>query len=197
LPPTLIWSRHQYCAFRAADFRVGDQVIVEIGGESWGMMFPALWLQPRTIVDAIGPWRESLSLNDDAEYFTRALLYADRVLFCPRARCYYRSGVAGILSGRKSLAAWKSQFTVTELCQRYVLARENSERMRRGFASSWQHLAHASYPYDRALAERALAQARALHPMSIEPDVGPTFRILSRLLGWRLARRLQAASGRP
>ena len=162
-----------------------------------GMMFPALWLLPRPIVDAIGPWREDLSLNNDAEYFTRALLSADGVLFCPGARCYYRSGVTGSLSGRKSPAAWKSQFTVNELCQQYVLTRENSERMRRGFALSWQHLAHAGYPYDRALAEGALARAQALHPANIEPDGGPTFRFLSRLLGWRLARRLQVASGRP
>jgi glycosyltransferase involved in cell wall biosynthesis len=162
-----------------------------------GMMFPALWLLPRSIVDEIGPWREDLSLNNDAEYFTRALLHADRLLFCPGARCYYRSGVAGSLSRRKSPAAWKSQFTVNERCQRYILSRENSERMRRGFALSWQHLAHASYPYDRALAECALAQARALHSTCIEPDGGPAFRILSRWLGWRLARRLQVASGRP
>jgi glycosyltransferase involved in cell wall biosynthesis len=162
-----------------------------------GMMFPALWLLPRCIVEAVGGWREDLSLNNDAEYFTRVLLHANRVLFCPGAKCYYRSGVAGSLSGRKSSAAWQSQFAVNELCQQYVLARENSERMRRGFALSWQHLAHASYPYNRTLAERALAQARALHPARIWPDGGTTFRILSRVLGWRLARRLQVASGRP
>jgi glycosyltransferase involved in cell wall biosynthesis len=162
-----------------------------------GMMFPALWLIPRAIAAEAGPWNESLSLADDTEYFTRVVLRADGVLFSPNAKCYYRSGLAGSLSGRKSPSAWKSQFTVTKLCQQHVLTRENSERMRRGFALSWQHLAHASYPYDRALAECALAEARALHPTSIEPDGGPTFRILSRLLGWRLARRLQVASRRP
>ena len=165
--------------------------------EGLGMMFPALWLVPRVIAAAAGSWGEILSLADDTEYFTRIILQADRVLFCPGAKCYYRSGVAGSLSGRKSPAAWKSQFTVNELCQQYVLSRENSERMRRGFALSWQHLAHACYPYDRALAERALAQAQALHPVRILPDGGRTFRIASRLFGWRLARRLQVASGRP
>jgi glycosyltransferase involved in cell wall biosynthesis len=185
---------------------VADNLSQDLGVLDWlarsreeglGMMFPALWLIPRAIAIAAGPWNENLSLADDTEYFTRVLLGADRVLFCPGAQCYYRSGVAGSLSGRKSPEAWKSQFTVNELCQQYVLARENSERMRRGFASSWQHIAHACYPYNRALAERALAHARALHPEHIEPDGGPTFRILSRLLGWRLARRLQVASGRP
>jgi hypothetical protein len=78
-----------------------------------------------------------------------------------------------------------------------LLAREDSERIRRGFALSWQHLAHACYPYDRSLAETALARGRALHPVRIRPDGGATFRAISKLLGWRLARRLQVASGRP
>ena len=162
-----------------------------------GMMFPALWLIPMKIVRAIGPWREELTLNNDAEYFTRVLLAANRVLFCPGARCYYRSGLMGSLSGRKTLAGWASQVRVLELCEEYVRAREDSDRVRRGFALSWQHVAHASYPYHRPTAKYALKRARALHSVAIKPDGGPTFHVISRLLGWRLARMLQVASGRP
>lgn len=161
-----------------------------------GMMFPALWLIPRATLERIGPWREDLTLNNDAEYFTRAILASEQVLFCAGARCYYRSGIAGSLSGIKSPAAWKSQFKVLDLCETHVLAREDSERMRRGFALSWQHMAHACYPYDAAMAERALARATRLHDVTIEPGGGPTFKMASRLLGWRTARRLQVASGR-
>jgi glycosyltransferase involved in cell wall biosynthesis len=162
-----------------------------------GMMLPALWLIPRAIAEAAGPWREDLTLNNDAEYFTRVLLSSDRVIFCPGARCYYRSGISGSLSGRKSSKAWSSQFKVIELCQQYVLAREDSERVRHGFALSWQHFAHACYPYDSTLAEAALARAKDLHPVRIGPEGGATFHAIARLLGWRLARRLQVASGRP
>src|SRR5262249_8420180 len=162
-----------------------------------GMMFPAIWLIPMSILQKIGPWCEELTLNNDAEYFTRALLASERVLFCPGARCHYRSNVQGSLSGRKSSRAWASQFRVTELCEAYVREQEDSERVRRGFSLSWQRLAHASYPYDPNLAERALARARALHPVAIRPGGGATFAIASRLIGWRAARRLQVASGRP
>lgn len=166
-------------------------------GSGLGMMFPALWLVPMPIVRAVGPWREDLSLNNDAEYFTRVLLAAERVLFCAGARCYYRSGLAGSLSGRKSPAAWASQVRVLELCEGYIRAREDSERVRRGFALSWQHLAHACYPYDRRTAGYALKRAKALHSVTIRPDGGPVFHVVSRLAGWRLARMLQVASGRP
>src|SRR5262249_6064448 len=162
-----------------------------------GMMFPALWLIPMSIIRKTGPWMEDLTLNNDAEYFTRVLLAAQRVLFCAGARCHYRSGVPGSLSGRKSPRAWGSQFRVLALCETYVRAREDSERVRRGFALSWQHLAHASYPYDPDLAERALAGGRALHPITIRPTGGPTFALVSRVIGWRAGRRLQVASGRP
>lgn len=162
-----------------------------------GMLFPALWLIPRTIVNAAGRWDETLSLGDDGEYFTRVLLAADRVLFCPGARCYYRSGLPDSVSSRKSRTAWASQFRVTDLCESSIRAREDSERVRRGFSLSWQHLAHASYPYDSDLAECALARARALHPVVIRPRGGAAFAIVSTVLGWRAARRLQVASGRP
>ena len=36
----------------------------------------------------------------------------------------------------------------------------------------------------------------ALHPVLIRPGGGPTFKIISQIVGWRAARRLQVASGR-
>ena len=160
-------------------------------------MFPALWLLPMSIVREIGPWHEELTLNNDAEYFTRALLASERVLFCRGARCHYRSGIAGNLSGSKSLQALESQFKVLELCERYIRTVEDSERVRRDFAQSWQRLAHFAYPYYSSLAERAQSRARQLHSIRIRPGGGLRFRILSRLIGWRLARALQVVSGRP
>ena len=165
--------------------------------EGRGMMFPALWLIPATIVRAIGPWREDLTLNNDAEYFTRALLACRRVLFCAGARCYYRSGVSGSLSGSRSRPALASKFQVLSDCESYVRRAEDSERVRRGFALSWQEFAHFAYPYDRAIARQALERARALHSIRIRPDGGLRFRALSRVIGWRAARMLQVASGRP
>jgi glycosyltransferase involved in cell wall biosynthesis len=161
-----------------------------------GMMLPALWLLPMATVRAIGPWREDLTLNNDAEYFTRALLACDRVLFCAGARCRYRSGIAGSLSGTKSPKALESQFKVLDLCENYLRAAEDSERVHRSFALSWQRLAHFAHPYDSAIATRALERARSLHSIRIRPDGGLRFRMLSRIIGWRAARVLQVASGR-
>lgn len=171
--------------------------LVESRSDGGGMMFPALWLIPMSIVQAAGPWREDLTLDNDAEYFTRVLLASDRVLFCEGARCRYRSGISGSLSGGKTPAHWASRAKVLELCEQRVLARDNGSRARRAFSLSWQHVAHGCYPYDQQLAEQALARAHALHPEKIRPRGGPAFMTLSRLVGWRTARRLQVACGRP
>jgi glycosyltransferase involved in cell wall biosynthesis len=164
--------------------------------EGLGMLFPALWLVPRKTIDRAGFWDETLSLGDDGEYFTRVILNSRRVLFCSGARCYYRSGVPGSLSGNKSLEGFRSAFRVIDLCESHVLARENSERMKRASALMWQHLSHAAYPYDPVIAERALERARQIHTVRITPGGGPTFRLLSRVIGWRAARKLQVLLGR-
>ena len=162
-----------------------------------GMMFPALWLIPMAIVRATGPWNENLSLTNDTEYFTRAALASERLLFCAGARCHYRSGIAGSLSGSRSRQHLASQFKVLDLCESYIRAVEDSERVRHCFAVNWQQMAHFAYPYDKVVATHALNRAKALHPIRTRPGGGMRFRALSRIIGWRAARVLQVRSGRP
>lgn len=165
--------------------------------EGGGMMYPAMWLLPRAIVDTIGPWAEDLTLINDTDYFTRAVLASRRVLFCNGAKSYYRSGIAGSLSGLKSRKGWESQDKVLRLCEGYLLAREDSDRTRRVNSMLWQRFAHASYPYVPDLANVALRRAESLHHERLKPEGGCAFRLVGQIAGWKLARRLQVWSGRP
>ena len=160
------------------------------------MMYPALWLIPRAVAQAAGPWREDLTLVIDTEYFTRVVLAADAVLFCEGARTYYRSGNSGTQSGLRSARGWRSQATVMDLCEGYLLAREDSERTRRVCAMLWQRFAQTCYPYERTLANEALRRARALHPARLAPEGGRAYLMLAALFGWKMARLLQRWSGR-
>ena len=58
--------------------------------QTHGMMHPAAWLTSRRLASAAGPWDETLSLNDDGEYFARVALAARTIRYCPAARSYYR-----------------------------------------------------------------------------------------------------------
>src|SRR5262249_13385356 len=44
-----------------------------LGGNP-GMVCVSCWLTPRAVADEAGPWDESLSLDDDGEYFNRVVL---------------------------------------------------------------------------------------------------------------------------
>jgi glycosyltransferase involved in cell wall biosynthesis len=153
----------------------------------------AQWLIPRPIAEAAGPWNEALGVFDDREYLTRIVLAARWVLFCPGARCRFRIGNPGSLSQRPD---WASRFAAIELCQKHFLARFEDESVRSCLAIDWQELAHACLPYDPGLAKESLARGKALHPIKVRPGGGSRFRVASSLLGWRMARRLQAMAGR-
>lgn len=160
--------------------------------EGGGMLFPAMWLLPANIAKTIGGWAEDLTLNNDADYFVRAILAAKKILFCPGAKTYYRSGITGSLSGLKSEKGWQSQWKVLENCESYLLARENTERTRRSVSMLWQRFAYASFPYNWRMANQGYERAKALHFDQLKPGGGPLLKLCNTVLGWRIALTLQS-----
>lgn len=157
------------------------------------MMHPAAWLISRTLADQAGPWDEALTLDDDGEYFARVVLASGGVRHHPAAVSYYRSALPGSLSRRRSEAALASALRAIELTADRLRAREDSARTRHACAVAFTRFAQEAYPQGRDSRRRALARAAALGGARVEPLGGPRFRRLSRLVGWRLARRLQLA----
>jgi glycosyltransferase involved in cell wall biosynthesis len=94
-----------YRDFSAVEFLV-------LTGETGAMMHPTAWLVPRAVAEKAGPWDESLSLNDDGEYFSRVALASSGLAYCSdgAARSYYRSGLPGSLSQQRGDRARRSQF---------------------------------------------------------------------------------------
>ncbi len=163
---------------------------------SWqggGMMHGAAWLVPRAVAQAAGPWDERLSLINDFDYFTRVLLASQGVAFCPEARTYYRSGVAGSLSRATSRRSWESAFLSTELGTTNLLAREDSPRVRQAAATNWQRLVYSAYPFVPDLVAKGEAEIARLGGSSLKIGGGPVFQVLQRVAGWKLARRAQLA----
>ena len=158
--------------------------------ETTGMMQPAAWLAPRALLDRAGPWNESLSLNDDGEYFARVMLAAERIVFCADARTYYRSNVAGSLSSRKDRPALESFHRSVELTLAALLAADRSPRTLAAAAYAWKWAAFELYPGAPELSRRAEQASRQLGG-SRRPFPGSgRFQLAARLLGWRLAKRL-------
>jgi glycosyltransferase involved in cell wall biosynthesis len=158
------------------------------------MMHPAAWLTPQSVAKEAGPWDESLSLNDDGEYFGRVVLASTGIRFCAEeaATTHYRSEVGGSLSGRKSPTALQSLFRTGELLETHILAKEDSTRTRQAIADHWQHLCYELYPGAPALSRQAELRAGRFGGSSVTPPLGSKQALLARFTGWRFARRLGA-----
>ena len=72
------------------------------------MLIPHCYLVPRHIIDIAGLWDESLSLNDDGEWFARIIASSDILVYCNDTMVYYRD-TPNSLSKSKSVRAMNSE----------------------------------------------------------------------------------------
>lgn len=158
--------------------------------ETGSMMQPGAWLAARQLLDRAGPWDESLSLNDDGEYFARVMLAARNLVHVPSARCFYRSGLNTSLSRRSDRRSLLSLFRSVELTVAHLLQADNSPRTQAACADAWMRVAFEIYPTLPEQASTAEQHSHALGgPRRPMPGSG-RFQLAARFLGWRLARRL-------
>jgi glycosyltransferase involved in cell wall biosynthesis len=162
----------------------------QLGG---GMMATAAWLVPRAVAERVGPWDTTPSPNDDGEYFARVMLASRGVLFVPEARVYYRSGIGGWSSVRSPAAVAGLERSLESICSN-LLRVEDSSRTRNAMATAFDRLAFDLYPACPVESARAARRARELGGSRFVPPRGGVFGVVSRIIGWRLARRIQYLS---
>jgi glycosyltransferase involved in cell wall biosynthesis len=178
------------------DFAPVDFLV--LSARTGAMMHPSAWLVPRPVAERAGPWDESLTLNDDGEYFCRVLLASSGLAFTPGARSYYRSGLPGSLSQRRDERSRRSQFRSIESIARRLLAAEDSPRTRRAGANYYQRFLHDFFPAPRALMRTAAARVAELGGTDLDrPAMGPRTAALARFIGWKNVWRLKHWLRRP
>ncbi len=170
--------------------------LVETWADAQPMMQCGQFLLPRALLDRAGGWDERLSLINDFEFFTRLMLASEGLVFTPGARLYYRSGLPGSVSGRRSAAALQSAFLSATLGTGYLLAAENSPRTRCAAAAMLQSLVFNMYPNAPDLVRSLERRVHALGGSTLLPKGGKWFHAARRLVGWKAARWLQIWAGR-
>jgi glycosyltransferase involved in cell wall biosynthesis len=163
---------------------------------SWtggGMMPSFAWLTPRRIIEEAGPWDESLTLDDDGEFFTRVILKSSRILFCSGAIGYYRSTPLPSLSKAASRQALLSGFCSVDRSASHLLCVRDDAETRRACAYNYQRFAYAADPRYWDLVEKAERRVAELGGCDMAPSGGKLFQVLSAIVGWKKARRLHAA----
>jgi len=79
--------KYKYHTYR--NFKKGENLLSSFG--NYNEFFPLhVYLIPNCLIDKSGGWNESLTNNDDAEFFARVILNASKIIFSSEASIYYR-----------------------------------------------------------------------------------------------------------
>jgi glycosyltransferase involved in cell wall biosynthesis len=170
------------------DFLPMDYMIAHAGEKR--MMHPAAWLVPRAVSERAGPWNETLSLNDDGEYFARVVLASQAIAFSTTGASLYRSQVPGSLSRRSDRPALESLFHSVELTAGHMRRIEDSPRVLQALANCWQYLEYETYLLAPDIGQRAAREVKALGGSTVRPEMGSKQQMLAYLVGWRFSRRI-------
>ena len=153
-------------------------------------MNPGVWLTPRALADRAGPWNESLSLNEDGEYFTRLVALSSGIRFVPEALVYYRRANPTSVSRGVSKQSCDSLVLSLRLCVEHLLSLEDSPRTRAAALALLQFWVNApecfapsNCPRFDVLASLAETLGRRLDP----PQMPRKYRPLEATLGWHAA----------
>jgi glycosyltransferase involved in cell wall biosynthesis len=155
------------------------------------MMHPGAWLVSRHIADIAGPWNETLTLDDDGEFFSRIVFASEGVRYCKGALSYYRSHTRGSLSRRRTRAAWESGYRSLELTAERLASRDSGAAARQAIANAYQRLAYSIYPDEADLVRLCEDKSKGWGGTAVLPGGGVVFDLLARTLGWRAAAKVR------
>lgn len=152
--------------------------------EGLGMGLNSIWLIPRHLVTAAGPWDERLSINQDGEFMCRILLHAEGVKFSSEGVVYYRSGNSQSVSQTKNKKNASALLLSYELYQHHALKHRDTIRIRRALARNYLSFIYSFNDSFPILTSQARQSIVALKVDDVSHPGGRNFRILAGLIGF-------------
>jgi len=155
-------------------------------------MQTATWLTSRAIAEAAGPWDSRLHVDDDGEYFCRALLASEGTRFSPEARVYYRVTPSSRVSHIGVSDKKKDAMVISMKLQiQYLRSLEESARVQKACLAFMQNLYVNFYPERPDLMAELQALARELGGRLEEPRLGWKYAWIKPILGFNAAKLAQ------
>jgi glycosyltransferase involved in cell wall biosynthesis len=152
---------------------------------------PGRVLIPRKLLALSGLWDETLSLNDDFDFFARVFSKAKRIHYNDSGFFYYRSAVGGLSSRVKGYSKQLSNYTsILKATNTALLRYPGDQDVCRACANIWQQFIYDNYPENPQLRKLAGSHIKALGGANFSFPVGGWSLSISKLIGWRLFKRI-------
>jgi glycosyltransferase involved in cell wall biosynthesis len=151
------------------------------------MMIPAGWLGSKKLFETIKPWDESLLINQDGEYFTRAIVASAGVILEPESRVYYRSEMQESVSQFKPHKA-PSLFASIESFEKTVLDLGNDSALKTLISNHYMGFIYRVYPLVPELRKKARAKIKQYGKPTRRNDVAESTvaKTICSVFGWKL-----------
>jgi glycosyltransferase involved in cell wall biosynthesis len=149
------------------------------------------WLLHRRLIEKAGLWDVSLKRNQDGEYYTRIMLYANEVLYCEEAIVYYRSGNKNSITNTNTRSAIKSLLKSLQLIEKYMLQLEDSPRVKLSIANRYQDFVYSNFIDNPDLATFAEIKVKELGGANVSLPGSISIRCISYIFGWKNALKLK------
>lgn len=155
------------------------------------MMADSSWITHRNLIEKAGPWDETLTINQDGEFFSRVLLQGNKILYEPHGKVYYREPGVSNVSQNKSEKVFSSLLNSYQAYELNVLSVEDSDRVRKALKKVYQKFIYDSFPNYPHLIAKAEGLMKALNVPDKTYIGGYKFQQLSKFVGFKNALRLK------
>lgn len=161
-------------------------------GERW-MVQTSAWLTPKTIADRIGPWDERLLLDQDGEYFARAVLASNGIRTTGGMNYYRRFTMGGNISAKADkIENLQSALLALDLKAEYLAVHTRSDRYHQALATLYQEIAINAYPRFPELVSICEKRVKETGKTPDIPVLGGTIIELTKdIFGWKAAKLLR------
>ncbi|MEH6535208.1 MAG: glycosyltransferase family 2 protein [Psychroserpens sp.] len=161
-------------------------------GKTHNMVGTSAWLTPKALIEKAGPWDETLSKDQDGEFFCRVVAAGTQVIYTPEVLNYYRKHIKGTnIANQRQKRHLESQLKALYSKSQQFIGLEQTDGYKKAMALQYKIIAINAYPEFKALSKQAIHLSKTFGGSNYLPVLGgKIIEIVKRKMGWRTAKLL-------
>lgn len=158
--------------------------------DAFEMVQTSAWLTPRVLIENAGPWDESLSKDQDGEFFCRVVMGSRGICYEPNVINYYRKHINGTnISGQRQRTHIESQLKALNSKANQLASLSHTEAYQKAMSLQYKFLAINAYPQFKDVSKAAIDISESLGGSDYVPVLGGRLiEFLKVTFGWKLAK---------